>query len=263
MTRTNPSLAKASPAASSPDSPAPGGLCAIHQPNLFPRLTTLAKLFAADSWVVLDDVQFTRRDYQHRTRLAAMNDQERTQWLSIPTHLPRGRQTVISEALIVDADLARRRTESMLRQHYGASPYWSALAQALNSVSAAFETGRTASVAEASTRSLLDLVGWKGQILRSSELPARPGRSQRLADLTAAVGARQYLCGPGGMGYLDESPFFAEGIGVIPFLTPETSIWSSSRRVSALWALASLGPADLADRLRVLPGAQIALETAA
>ncbi|WP_324603507.1 WbqC family protein [Streptomyces sp. SPB074] len=53
------------------DLPAPGGQCAIHQPNLFPRLPTLAKLFTADYWIVLDDVQFTRRDYQHRVRLAA------------------------------------------------------------------------------------------------------------------------------------------------------------------------------------------------
>jgi hypothetical protein len=42
-----------------------GLLCAIHQPNFLPRLSTLAKLYAAaDSWIILDDVQFTRRDYQ-------------------------------------------------------------------------------------------------------------------------------------------------------------------------------------------------------
>lgn len=46
MQHTNPSSATASPAVSSlPDLPEPGGLCAIHQPNPFPRLTTLAKLF--------------------------------------------------------------------------------------------------------------------------------------------------------------------------------------------------------------------------
>ncbi|WP_436849202.1 WbqC family protein [Streptomyces atriruber] len=75
MPRTNPSSATASPAASSlPEPAAPGGLCAIHQPNLWPRLTTLAKLFAADHWIVLDDVQFARRDYQHRARIAASTD---------------------------------------------------------------------------------------------------------------------------------------------------------------------------------------------
>jgi hypothetical protein len=38
-------------------------VCAIHQPNLFPRTSTVAKLLAADVWVVLDDVQFYARDY--------------------------------------------------------------------------------------------------------------------------------------------------------------------------------------------------------
>jgi WbqC-like protein family len=38
-----------------------GLLCAIHQPNFLPRLSTLAKLYAADIWIILDDVQFTRR----------------------------------------------------------------------------------------------------------------------------------------------------------------------------------------------------------
>ena len=43
-----------------------GLLYAIHQPNFLPRLSTLAKVCAADIWVILDDVQFSRRDYQNR-----------------------------------------------------------------------------------------------------------------------------------------------------------------------------------------------------
>ncbi|WP_260605173.1 WbqC family protein [Streptomyces sp. WAC01280] len=62
---------------------------AIHHLNLFPRLSTLAKLFAADCWLVLDDVQLARRDFQHRARLAAMSCPAQRQWLSLPTHLPQ------------------------------------------------------------------------------------------------------------------------------------------------------------------------------
>lgn len=130
-------------------------------------------------------------------------------------------------------------------------------------VAAAFGTGRTATVAETSARILLDLLGWQGQLLRSSELPARPGRSQRLADLTAAAGARLYLCGTGGMKYLDETPFADQAITVVPFRPPTTSIWSSGRQISALWALATLIPAALTERLRAVGAAQTALETAA
>ncbi|MFH8627516.1 WbqC family protein [Streptomyces vietnamensis] len=254
MPPTSPSSTTVSPAASSPDRPA-GRTCAIHQPNLFPRLTTLAKLFAADTWIVLDDVQFARRDYQHRTRLAALEDADRQRWLSIPTHLPQGRRTTIQDVLIVDPVLARRRTEAMIRQAYGTSPHWAALQPALEPVWAAFDTGRTAAVAESSTRVLLDLLGWRGRILTASRLPARAGRSRRLADLTAAGGADTYLCGTGGMTYLDSALFTARGVTVAPFLPPTTGIWASARHVTTLWALAHVGPDGLTSRLRALTGA--------
>ncbi|MFF4157003.1 WbqC family protein [Streptomyces sp. NPDC001678] len=63
-------------------------MCAIHQPNFFPRLTTLAKLFAADCWIVLDDVQFARRDYQHRARLAALDNPADHRWRPFPPTCP-------------------------------------------------------------------------------------------------------------------------------------------------------------------------------
>ena len=199
MPPTTPSSATASPAASSlPELPPAGGLCAIHQPNLFPRLTTLANLFAADYWIVLDDVQFTRRDYQHRTRLAALDDPQRRRWLTIPTHLPRGRQTAIRDAVIADPARSQRRLTQMLRHYYRASPYWKTFGQILVPiVDLITATERTAQVAEAFTRMLLGLLGWGGQVLHSSDLPARPGRSQRLADLAGITGARGYLCGTG------------------------------------------------------------------
>ncbi|MDI3389999.1 WbqC family protein [Streptomyces sp. B-S-A8] len=253
----------ASPPTSPRDLPEPGGLCAIHQPNFLPRLTTLAKLFAADYWIVLDDVQFTRRDYQHRARLANLGDPAGQQWLTIPTRLPSGRPTLIRDAVIDYPDLARRRTAGMLRQHYGASPHWPALAEALDPVLDAFDTGKTATVAETSTRVLLDLLGWKGQVLTSNPLPARPGRSVRLADLSAATGARAYLCGTGGMTYLDQNPFADQDIAVAPFRPPTTGIWSSGRRLSALWAMAARGPQAVAARLQVLASDQTTLQTAA
>ncbi|GHJ01571.1 hypothetical protein TPA0906_34360 [Streptomyces olivaceus] len=211
----------------------------------------------------LDDVQFTRRDYQHRTRLAALDAPDRVRWLSIPTHLPHGRHSLIQDALIADPTSARRRTAAMIRHEYRASPHWATLQTALEPVWDAFDTGRTAAVAETSTRVLLDLFGWNGRVLAASGLPARPERSQRLADLTAAAGAGTYLCGTGGMTYLDPAPFTARGITVAPFLPPTTGIWANARRVTALWALAHLGPDALAARLRALASSPDSLEAAA
>ena len=222
--------------------------CAIHQPNLLPRLSTLAKLYVSDIWVVLDDVQFARRDYQHRARLAALDDPRHQQWLSLETRLPFGRTTHIRDAQLVDPVRATRRLLQLPAQHYHASPYWGDLHRALtSSASAAGNVGSTASVAEASTQALLHLLGWHGTILRSSDLPASSGRSTRLADLAAAVGADTYLCGTGGMRYLDNHVFTQRHITVHAFQPPTSTghIWTEATKISALWALARYGPAGL------------------
>jgi hypothetical protein len=77
------------------------------------------------------------------------------------------------------------------------------------------------------------------------------------------TGARAYLCGTGGMAYLDEAPFAARNITVTPFRPPMINIWSSGRRLSALWALATHGPDDVADRLHALAANHAALRPAA
>jgi len=222
--------------------------CAIHQPNLLPRLSTLAKLYAADTWVVLDDVQFTRHDYQHRARLAALDDPAQQQWLSIETHLPYGRTTLIRDARLADPQRAARRLGQLPAQHYRASPHWPLLHAALQPVvRAVTETAGTAAVAEATTHALLNLLGWRGTIVHSSDLAASPDRSARLADLTTAVGASTYLCGTGGMRYLDRRPFTQRQLNVHAFRPPaaDHGLWTGAAKITALWALAAYGPSSV------------------
>ncbi|WP_306820127.1 WbqC family protein [Streptomyces sp. DSM 40750] len=257
MTLTSDFCARGSTVVSSPADTrrlgASGGICAIHQPNLFPRLSTLAKLFAADRWIVLDDVQFARRDYQHRTRLAALDDPTRQQWLTLPTHLPNGRPTLVNQALLVEPRRSRRTVSLLVRQYYGCSRYWPAVREVLDVVLNRFEnTDRVADVARTSTLALLTDLGWSGEVLESSAIPTRQGRSERLADLAMATGSTHYLCGTGGLRYLDHQPFAAHGTTVLPFHTPMDTgdrLWQWARRVSSLWALSETGPSELATRL--------------
>lgn len=103
MPPTNPSSRTASTAASSrSELRPPGGLCAIHQPNLFPRLSTLAKLFVADCWIVLDEVQFTCRDYQHRPAACSSSTMG-------PAPMARFRAARCRSGLVLVAALAGRR----------------------------------------------------------------------------------------------------------------------------------------------------------
>jgi len=231
----------------------PGLVCAVHQPNFFPRLSTLAKLYAADVWVILDDVQFSRRDYQHRCYLPAVGSTLPARWLTVPVHLPDGRSTLIRDARIADHLLAARRVRGLLRQYFRKSPrrsaVWDLLAEAADVV------GSRASVAEASERTtiaLLEAVGWRGRICRSSGIAARTGRSERLADLTISAGATVYLCGTGGSRYLDPAPFTAQGLAVQFFMPPPRLVSlppDAWRRATALADLAEVGPRALAGHL--------------
>ena len=105
---------------------------------------------------------------------------------------------------------------------------------------------------ERTTTALLEAVGWRGRICRSSGIAARTGRSERLADLTTAVSATAYLCGTGGSRYLDPAPFTAQGLAV-QFFTPPSRLASlppdACRRATALADLAEAGPQALARHL--------------
>ncbi|AIJ22981.1 WbqC family protein [Amycolatopsis methanolica] len=224
--------------------------CAVHQPNLFPRLSTLAKLARADVWVVLDDVQFNARDYQHRARLAAAADPEAQRWLTVPVHRPRGRDSRIGELRLADPAATHRTMSRLVRQYYGRCAHWAETGEIVEEVLAALALNEhLAVVAEVSVRAMLHRLGWRGDVLRSSELPARDGRSERLADLTAAVGASTYLCGPGGAKYLSERPFLDRGLQVRYPPPPPLSREPGMRTASALWAFAARGAAGVRDAL--------------
>lgn len=219
--------------------------CAIHQPNFLPRLSTIAKLLSADIWVVLDDVQFCRRDYQHRARLARLDDPTQHQWLSLNVHLPHGRPTLIRDAIVIDTARCQRRVAGMLQEFYGRSGNWPSLgARFADVVDLIGQTDRLHEITERSTRVILESLGWTGTIVRSSTLDARADRSERLADLTRAVGADSYICGRGGARYLNRTAFDALGLSVDYFDQPawiDPCLWESGHRLSTTWALARHG----------------------
>lgn len=99
---------------------APRVTCAIHQPNLFPRTSTLRKIASADIWIILDDVQFNRHDYQHRARLARLTDETQQQWLSLSIRRPSGRASRINEVLVLDQETNARRVTKLVEQCPGA-----------------------------------------------------------------------------------------------------------------------------------------------
>ena len=232
-----------------------GMLCAIHQPNFLPRLSTLAKLYAADIWVILDDVQFTRRDYQHRCYLAPVADAHLPgRWLTLPVHLPGGRATMIRDARLAEPALTARRTSGILRQYCRRAPYRSDVLDLIPGIEEAITgTGRLADVSEHATIALLRLLNWPGAICRSSGIPgprrplrtaSRPHACRRGSHVPVRNG-RQPLPRPG--------PLRRPGTlrrDVHPAAAPGRPSPEDTRRVSALADLAAAGPERLSAAIR-------------
>ncbi len=130
----------------------------------------------------------------------------------------------------------------MTRQIHGRGQHWQPVGDEVEHIVQLMgETDHLAEIAIASTQSLLKLAGWNGEVVRSSDIAARPERSLRLVDLTLAVDATDYLCGTGGARYLDTEAFDDQGLGVSYFNPPEASAWRGATRVSAIAALAEDG----------------------
>ncbi|MCX5265888.1 WbqC family protein [Streptomyces sp. NBC_00199] len=154
---------------------------------------------------------------------------------------------MINEARLVEPCRSCRTIQLLVRQHYGRSPYWGAVAEVPDALG---DSDRVADLARTSTIALLSAFGWSGKVRVNSEIPTRQGRSERLADLAAAIGSTHHLCGTGGLRYLDAAPFDTHGIPVLSFHGPvDDPLWRWARRSSSLWALSKIGPVALADQL--------------
>jgi len=98
-------------------------IVAIHQPHFFPWLGYLHRMARADAFVVLDHVQFERRNYQNRTMIRMEGE---ARWLTAPV-IQRSQKERIVEKLVDNREEGARgwgpghlRT---LRHAYRAAPF--------------------------------------------------------------------------------------------------------------------------------------------
>jgi hypothetical protein len=190
-------------------------ILAAHQPSYLPWLGYLAKMAAADVFVVMDDLQYEAQNFQNRNRVKLNNG---AGWLTVP--LERGAQTDrILDKRIQNGGSPRqhwqRRTWRTLQIHYGQAPHFARYAEELEEVY------------RRPWQRLVDLdvhilglarrwFGLSRPVLFSSSLALEGEKTARIIDLCRKVGARVYLSGRGGStDYLDVAALRRAGITVV------------------------------------------------
>jgi hypothetical protein len=224
-------------------------IVAIHQPHFLPWLGYLHRMAQVDLFVILDHVQFERRNYQNRTMIR-MNGEPR--WLTVPVLQRSQKERIVDKEVDNRPDGSKAWGAShfaTLRHAYGRAPFFAEYAGAFEALFAR-PWQRLVELDQASLGLLREAFGIRTALARSSELAVEGARGDLILGICRAVGARTLLAGLGGSrGYLDAEAFSRHGIAIRPhdFSHPEYPQCGAapfSRGLSAIDLLFNAGPAS-------------------
>jgi hypothetical protein len=186
--------------------------CVILQPSYFPWRGYFHQIQKADVFVFYDDVQYDRRGWRNRNRIATDRGPA---WLTVPVNAHgshSGLQT-LDIGIAWDAEPHWNVNHmKRLRQAYLRAPYFSTYEAMLEGALATIDH-QLVDLLIRTTKTLAAALGIsKTRFLRSSELNITGGATERLVEISRSVGADRYITGPSAASYLDESQFASAGI---------------------------------------------------
>ncbi len=181
---------------------------AIHQPQFLPWLGYLDKIDQADLFVILDNVQFKKNEWQNRNRIRTAQG---CQWLTVPV-LHRFGQRVNEVRINQTSDWPSKHLHA-LEMHYSRAAHRDRFLEGLRSIYQRHWQS-LASLNLAVLEWLLDAFGIKTPLRLASEMTLREEPTDRLIDICRTVGATHYLAGAGAPGYMDVPRFKASGLAL-------------------------------------------------
>jgi hypothetical protein len=187
-----------------------GKTIAILQSNYIPWKGYFDLMAAVDEFFILDEVQFTKRDWRNRNRIVSAG---RVSWLTIPVRTAGHFRAPIDSIEIADPLWAKRHW-SRLKTSYRESEHFRWLAPHLEGLyQRAAAISRLTEVNELFMRKLANLLDLPTRLARSNEVPRRAASAtERLIEICQASDASVYVSGPSARAYIDASRFADAGI---------------------------------------------------
>lgn len=183
---------------------------AIVQSSYIPWKGYFDLIRAADEFILLDDVQFTKRDWRSRNRIKTKDG---LCWLTIPVHNKGRFQQRVMDTTISDPGWAERHWQT-IHSAYARTPFFDTYAPRLKSVYEHPPSDRLSDVNRSLIETVCQMLEITTPITWSSEYHPVEGRNERLIDLCMKAGATDYLSGPSARGYMDEAAFTSAGVTV-------------------------------------------------
>lgn len=190
-------------------SPAGGTILTAMQPAFLPWCGLIARIAAADKFVLFDAVQFERQSFQNRNRIKTATG---VQWLTVPVKLNGHMDKPISQIEIAPGNWARKHLRA-IELAYAKAPYFEAYYSPLQAIYAK-DWRYLAGLNRGILDWLLACLDIQIPIISASEQGFEGSKSALVLDMCLKLGATGYIFGAMGKGYADVGAFERAGVKV-------------------------------------------------
>lgn len=181
---------------------------AIHQPQYLPWLGYFDKMDRADVFVLLDDVQYKKNEWQNRNKI---RNARSSQWLTVPVLYKFGQK--INEVRISDKEPWRKKHCKSIEANYSRAQYFGRYASFFReSYDKKWEL--LGDVNMHFIEFIKETLGIETVLVKSSSLGVKGSSTKRLVNICKELKADTYISGAGGKGYLDAELFKNSGIAL-------------------------------------------------
>jgi len=183
-------------------------LITIHQPNYMPWPGFFHKWLLADTFVILDTVQYHKNEWQNRNRIKTAQGE---QWITVPVTYRYPQH--IRDVGIASNNWAKKQVTS-IEQAYAKAPYFEQVWPSIKATLLNNHQSLTQLNVEL-IQALGTQMGCTSPLVLASDLPnAAEEPTQRLIDICQHLHGSAYLSGAEGRNYLQQDAFKAAKMDV-------------------------------------------------
>ncbi len=182
----------------------------IHQPDFLPWLGFFDRWQKSDLYIVLDDVQYIRRGWQHRDKIKTPQG---VKWLTVPV-IKKGRyEQQVKDVEINNEENWRQKHLNTIQAAYKKAPNFNSVYHSIKEILSR-EHQLLIDLNIDLLKYCADMLQIETPFIFSSSFQENSKGTERLVRLVKAAGGNIYLTGLGSRDYLDEEAFNREGIEV-------------------------------------------------
>lgn len=182
---------------------------AILQSNYLPWKGVFDMMHQADTFVFLEDVQYTEQDWRNRNKILT---KQGTNWIIVPIRNSNKFGQLIYEAEIDNRSYWQRKHYNSFQMNYGKAPYFKEYSWIIDDI---FNKDKWTNLSELniySTQLIAKVLGIKTEFITSTSLDVKGIKDDRVIEICKKLNATHYLSGPAAKDYIIPEKFKKEGI---------------------------------------------------